>query len=127
MNSIGTDSYIRPHRHSLDPKAETLVAVKGKFALIVFDDQGSPRQIELFGTQLFGENLAVGVELSPGLWHTIVALTAQAVLLEIKAGPFDPQAAKEFAPWAPEEGTDQARHYLHSLRQQIAEYEPASA
>lgn len=125
MNALGTDSYIQPHRHSLDPKTETLFAVKGKFALVVFDDQGKPQQVSLFGTQLFGD-MAPGVELSPSAWHTVVALSGEAVLLEIKAGPFDPQAAKEFAPWAPEEGSLQAPPYLRSLHQMIAEYERAA-
>lgn len=121
FNAVGIDSYIRPHRHSLDPKAETLFAVKGKFALVVFDERGAPQQVSAFGTELFGEEIPAGVELSPGAWHTVVALTENAILLELKAGPFDPQAAKEFAPWAPEEGTAQATRYLQSLRQQIAE------
>jgi cupin fold WbuC family metalloprotein len=98
--------------------------VKGKFALVVFDEQGSPQQVSVFGTQLFGD-IPPGVELSPGAWHTVVALSDEAVLLEIKAGPFDPQAAKELAPWAPEEGTPQATHFLRSLHQLIAEYAPA--
>jgi cupin fold WbuC family metalloprotein len=127
FNAVGIDSYIRPHRHALDPKTETLFAVQGKFALVVFDDHGHPRQVDLFGTQLFGENIAAGVELSPGVWHTVVALTDHAILFEIKSGPFDPRVAKELAPWAPEEGTDQAASYLRSLRLQIAEYEPESS
>lgn len=122
FNAVGADSYIRPHRHSLDPKTETLFAVKGKFALVVFDDTGTPQQVSLFGTERFGD-IPAGVELAPREWHTVVALSAQAVLLEIKAGPFDPQAAKEFASWAPQEGTAQAPHYLRSLQRLIAEFE----
>jgi cupin fold WbuC family metalloprotein len=125
FNAVGVDSYIRPHRHSLDPKTETLFAVKGKFALVVFDSQGKPQQVSLFGTQLFGD-IPAGVELSPGTWHTVLALSAEAVLFEMKAGPFDPEAAKEFAPWAPEEGTAQVADYLRSLHQLIVEYEPAA-
>jgi cupin fold WbuC family metalloprotein len=90
----------------------------------VFDNNGTPLEVILFGTQLFGE-LSPGVELAPGTWHTVVALSDQSVLLEIKAGPFDPRAAKEFAPWAPEEATDQGQHYLQSLHQLIAEHKPA--
>jgi hypothetical protein len=78
----------------------------------------------LFGTQLFGD-ISPGVELSPRTWHTVVALNEQSVLLEIKAGPFDPKAAKEFAPWAPEEATDLAQHYLQNLHRLIAEHQPA--
>lgn len=31
---------------------------------------------------------------------------------EVKQGPYDPQRAKEFAPWAPLEGTPEALAYL---------------
>jgi len=29
FNAIGIDSYIPPHRHSLDPKQECLIAISG--------------------------------------------------------------------------------------------------
>jgi cupin fold WbuC family metalloprotein len=118
LNAIGMDSYIRPHRHSLDPKAETLVAVRGTFALVIFDDGGAVQEMVRFGTEKYGEaeGLSVGVDLPPGTWHTIMALVPGAVLLELKAGPFDSSAAKEPAPWAPEEGSVDALPYLQGLR-----------
>jgi predicted O-linked N-acetylglucosamine transferase (SPINDLY family) len=51
-----------------------------------------------------------------GTWHTLLALTPDAVLLEGKAGPFDPQGPREFADWAPEEGMDEARVMLRKWR-----------
>lgn len=121
LNAIGVDSYIRPHRHSLDPKAETLVAVRGLFALVTFDDGGGILEIIRFGTEKYGAptGLNVGVELPPGTWHTIIALEPDSVLLELKAGPFDPNAAKEPAPWAPEEQTPVGRAYLGELRRKL--------
>jgi cupin fold WbuC family metalloprotein len=119
LNAIGTDSYIRPHRHSLDPKAETLIAVRGQFALITFDDAGAITNIVRFGTEKADSALPVGADLPPGTWHTIIALVAGAILLELKAGPFNPNAAKEPAPWAPEEGTPEGRAYLQRLRELI--------
>lgn len=118
LNAIGMDSYIRPHRHASDPKAETLIAVKGLFALMTFEDNGAIREIVRLGTERYACDgcVDVGVELSPGTWHTIVALESDAVLLELKAGPFDPSAAKEVARWAPEEGTIDAKQYLEKLR-----------
>ncbi|WP_421860224.1 WbuC family cupin fold metalloprotein [Marinobacter salarius] len=119
LNAVGTDSYIRPHRHALDPKDECLFAAKGLFALVVFSDQGEASHVERFGTEkYFGENTVVslGVELKAGTWHTVLALEPGSVLLELKAGPFDPDAAKEFAPWAPEEGTEEAENYLSWLK-----------
>jgi len=118
LNAIGTDSYIRPHRHSLDPKAETLIAVRGQFALITFDDAGAILNIVRFGTET-DATVPVGADLPPGIWHTIIALVAGSVLLELKAGPFNPNAAKEPAPWAPEEGTSNGREYLQRLRELI--------
>lgn len=116
FNAIDINSYIRPHRHSRDPKTESLFAIKGIFALVIFDEFGKPLDVVKFGTERFGAHLASGVELSPGTWHTIIALTEEAVLLEIKAGPFDPGAAKELASWAPEEGSSLAQAYLETLR-----------
>jgi cupin fold WbuC family metalloprotein len=98
----------------LDPKAESIIAIRGLFALVVFDNQGAIGRIERFGTE--GRCANAGVELAPGTWHTIVALTEQAVLLELKAGPFQASAAKEPAPWAPEEGSTDAAGYLRFLR-----------
>jgi cupin fold WbuC family metalloprotein len=121
FNAVGIDSYIRPHRHSLDPKTEDLIAIRGVFALVLFTDGGEIENVVRFGTEKFadGEPLAVGVELPPGVWHAVVALTVDAVLLEMKAGPFVATAAKEPAPWAPEEGTIEAGQYLQSLRAAI--------
>lgn len=117
LNAIGMDSYIRPHRHSLDPKAETLMAVRGMFALVTFDSDGAVQEVIRFGTEKYGdiEGISVGVDLFPGTWHTIVALVPDSVLLELKAGPFNPNAAKEPAPWAPDEGSVEADLYLQWL------------
>jgi cupin fold WbuC family metalloprotein len=118
LNAIGMDSYIRPHRHASDPKTETLIAVKGLFALVTFEEDGAIREIVRLGTERYAGDgrVDVGVELSPGTWHTIVALEADAVLLELKAGPFNPGAAKEVALWAPDEGTAEGRRYFEKLR-----------
>lgn len=45
FNAIECDSYIQPHRHSLDHKIETLLAVKGLFALIQFSDMGAIKAV----------------------------------------------------------------------------------
>jgi cupin fold WbuC family metalloprotein len=48
LNAIGVGSYIRPHRHLLDPKNECLFAVLGLFALVIFDDSGNISKISKF-------------------------------------------------------------------------------
>lgn len=118
LNAIGMDSYIRPHWHSLDPKTETLIAVRGMFALLIFEGDGTVQEVIRFGTEKYAEieGLSVGVDLPPGTWHTIIALVPDAILLELKAGPFDSTAAKEPAPWAPAEGSVESFPYLQWLR-----------
>lgn len=113
FNAICTDSYIRPHRHCRDGKRESLIAVRGRFALIAFDGSGNIEAASPFGTAR-GDD--AGVELAPQQWHTVIALERGSILLEVKAGPFDPGAAKEMASWSPEEGSAEAAAYLAELR-----------
>jgi len=121
FNAIGEGSYIRPHRHLLDPKIETLIAIKGKFALIEFDDIGNILSIIRFGTEKYYQDqvISVGVEISSTIWHTVIAEMSDSVLLEIKPGPFIEYSAKEFASWAPQEGSVEANHYLLHLKSEI--------
>lgn len=115
LNYLWRDSYIRPHRHAADPKEETLIALHGAMGCIGFDDDGTvTRLVRLTADGSDGGCPAVVVE--PGEWHTIVALSETALLLEAKAGPFDPAAAKEPAPWAAGEGGGHAGPYLRSLQ-----------
>ena len=68
-------------------------------------------EVKIFGTEKYG-NVSVGIELRAEAWHTVLALEKKSVLLEVKAGPFDPKQAKELAPWAPSEnGIDVAAYY----------------
>jgi cupin fold WbuC family metalloprotein len=123
LNAIGVESYIRPHRHLLDRKVECLIAVRGLFGLVTFDDFGEITCVSRFGTEKhWGVRLIdVGVELPPGVWHTVLALVPDSVLLEVKSGPFDPGVAKELAPWAPAEGTLEANIYVSKLRNVVLE------
>lgn len=117
LNAVLRHSYIRPHRHLSDPKNETLIALRGQFGAIAFDDDGSIANITLLCADGNGRaGSAAAVELSPEQWHTVVAMTDEAVLLEVKSGPFDPSAAKDLAEWAPVEGSGAAAEYLEALR-----------
>lgn len=117
FNAIEPDSYVRPHRHQIDLKDETLIAVRGLFALITFSDDGEITEIVRFGSEKYEQSgeCSVGIELPAGTWHSLVALVPGSVLMEVKAGPFNPQAPKEFASWSPEEGSAEAADYVASL------------
>ena len=119
FNAIEPGSYIRPHRHASDPREELLIAVRGVMAMVTFDDQGAVTNVLRFGSEKHGDEMAAGAEVSSSTWHTVIALEPGCVLLEVKAGPFDPNQPKDLAPWAPEEGTSTAVSYLQQLMLRI--------
>jgi cupin fold WbuC family metalloprotein len=115
FNAIEPGSYIRPHRHAIDPKDELLIAVRGLMALVTFDEQGKVTEVVRFGADDHGKDLAIGADIPASTWHTVIALAPGCVLLELKAGPFDPHQPKDLAPWAPEEGSRAAGDYFNQL------------
>lgn len=119
FNAIEQGSYIRPHRHASDPRDEMLIAVRGLMALVLFDDKGNVTEVVQFGASKNGEYFAAGAEVPACMWHTVIALMPGCVLLEVKAGPFDPSQPKDLAPWAPEESGSDAEQYLEKLISRI--------
>jgi cupin fold WbuC family metalloprotein len=120
FNAIEPGSYIRPHRHASDPRDELLIAVRGVMAIVTFDDQGAVTNVLRFGSEKYGVEMAVGAEVSSSTWHTVIVLEPGCVLLELKAGPFDPNKPKVLAPWAPEENSAAARDYYDRMVELIA-------
>ncbi len=118
LNAIEPESYIRPHSHSHEQGAETMIALRGLMALVCFDNLGNVLSVKRFGAGNYEirYDVSLGVEIPPGAWHTVVALDRGSVLLEIKSGPFNPDAPKFLAPWAPEEGSEVSLDYLTSLK-----------
>lgn len=120
FNAIEPNSYIQPHCHGV----ETLFAVRGLMALILFDDDGVIERIQKFGanSSLAKLDIAIGTETPLNKWHTVIALESGSILLEIKAGPFNPCLPKVLAPWAPEEGAIDSASYLQQLKGRIDKY-----
>ena len=53
FNAIGVDSYIPPHRHFRGPKEETLIAVRGLFALVILDEVGGIKKFVNLEQKIF--------------------------------------------------------------------------
>lgn len=112
LNAIEPGSYVAPHRH-LDPlKDETMVVLRGRLGLVLFDDDGGVKSVFTLGAG--GD--ALGVDIPHGAWHAVLALEGGTVFLEAKAGPYRPLTADERAAWAPAENDAGAGTYLESLR-----------
>jgi len=90
-------------------------------ALIVFNNHGVIDGIRLFGigSSSGSLNIVAGVEIPPDTWHTVLSLASGSILLEIKAGPFNPDMPKFLAPWAPEEDPNEGIDYLKQLMEKL--------
>ncbi|MGE5647186.1 MAG: WbuC family cupin fold metalloprotein [Acidobacteriota bacterium] len=111
LNVILRGAYITPHRHADPAKAESFLVLEGRLQAFIFDDAGRVISRTPLGP---GED-AAGIDIAPGVWHTVAALSEHAVCFEVKAGPYDATTDKEFAPWAPREGDPHAAVYLEGL------------
>ena len=116
LNAIEPGSYVVPHRH-LDPeKDETFVVLRGRFGLVLFDDDGAITHRVVLDTA----GPTYGVTIPHGTFHSIVSLAAGSVFLEAKAGPYLPLTGQERAAWAPAEQETGAAAYLAGLEDLFA-------
>jgi len=117
LNVMLRGSYFTPHRHLKPPKHESFLVLKGEVGFLEFDDHGRvTRTFRLKPSGLLENNGSVmGVDILPGVWHCLVVLSDEAVCYEVKPGPYVVTSDKEFADWAPHEGTDGCDAYLQEL------------
>ncbi len=111
LNALEPGTYIQPHKHENPDRFEVFLALRGKFAVIIFDETGNITDCSILDP-ISGN---YGVEIPARTYHTLIALESGSVAYEIKEGPYMPAIAKNFAPWAPAENTENAMPYLQSL------------
>jgi cupin fold WbuC family metalloprotein len=114
LNVLLGGTCIRPHRHLVPPKSESFLVLEGMADVILFDDQGAITARYRLGAES-AEGRLWGIDISPGVWHTILALTARVVCFEVKPGPWVAANDKEFASWAPAENDPDAASYFQAL------------
>lgn len=102
LNVLQPGSYIPPHLHAEEGRWESFQIISGAIKVLIFDEKGTVKDTIVLSRES-GNYIA---EIKEKQWHCIVALEANTALLELKPGPYDPQAAKHFAPWAPMEGEE---------------------
>lgn len=120
LNGILRGSYVAPHRHLRVPKPESFVVLRGELGVVLFGDGGEVeacyrlRALSSTDGEEFPDQIC-GLDLLPGRWHSIVALSTFTVIFEVKPGPYDAATDKDFAPWAPREMAPGAEDYLAFL------------
>jgi cupin fold WbuC family metalloprotein len=92
------DTYIRPHRHQ--HSWELLTSLRGRFVVLVFDDDGV-----VLDRAVLGEDTSV-TETPRAVWHAVLSLDTGGVIFEVKHGPYIPFKEEDFAPWSPSADDD---------------------
>ena len=112
LNAVEPDSYVQPHCHLEATKDETIIALRGRFGVVLFEPDGAVR-----GTAVLAPGGAtIGIDIPHGTFHSLVALEPGSVFFEAKAGPYVAATAAERASWAPAEGAPEAAAYLEKMR-----------
>jgi cupin fold WbuC family metalloprotein len=105
--ALAAGTYVRPHTHLQATKRELILSLRGRTAVLIFDAQGVvTERLTLNADQVSG------IEIPPGVWHTVFPLTDTAVILEVKQGPYIPSDPVCFAEWAPAEGDAAVAEFL---------------
>src|SRR5690349_24537910 len=78
LNVMVRGTYIAPHRHLDPPKSESFLVLRGEVAFLIFDDTGTITRREVLGP---GQ---IGIDIGPGIWHTLVVLSDVVVCYEVK-------------------------------------------
>ena len=117
LNCIQPQSYIPPHRHTLDSRDEYLIALQGRLALFEFSDSGSIISCLIMEPTKESQQSVWAAKLDPDTWHSVISLSSDSILLELKAGPFRVEYAKELAKWAPKEYSSEAVKFTKCLEQ----------
>ena len=115
LNALEPGTYLPPHRHKNPDREEMYLVLRGKLITFFFDDNGNiTERIELNPAE--GK---YGIEIPPGIWHSIVVLEKGTVIYEAKQGPYIPLSKENFAPWAPDANdTEAIKEYMKKLLRQ---------
>lgn len=114
-NALQPGTYVHPHRHMNENKAETMIMLAGELGVLIFDEGGQV----LAKHRLSAGGEVFGVNIEPNTFHAVVALTP-CVFFEAKAGPYIPVAPEELASWAPAAGDAASENYLAWMAAQFA-------
>ena len=108
LNVMQPGTYVRPHRHSRQGTGEgfeCFVVLQGSIGVLLFDDKGTGlRQVRLDAA-----GPVRGLQLDEGVFHSLVALAPDSVIFELKQGPYQPLADKDFLAGFPNEGELESR------------------
>jgi cupin fold WbuC family metalloprotein len=116
LNATEPGTYVQPHRHRTPAKVETVSVLRGRGAVLIFDDRGELVEKAILSPS--GPQLVA--EIPAGAWHSLVALAPGTVWFEVKLGPYAAPAPEDVASFAPAPGTPEAARYLAKMLQLVS-------
>lgn len=111
FNFMMHDSYMQPHLHPGEEKTEWITIVKGKIAILFFNDHGNVNSYRLLSTN--GKQI---IKVPPFTWHTYVILSKHAITYETMKGVYNAKTWKTMPWWAPPENSPKKYLYLNKLK-----------
>ena len=97
LNVMHRGSYLPVHRHLNPEKSESIIVVRGKVGVTIYDDAGCEVESRTVGAGCD----CVGFDIEAGVWHGLVVLEDNTVLFEVKEGSFAPITPDNIAAWTP--------------------------
>ena len=111
LNVLQPGTYVRPHRH-VRPEGvngfEFFLVLQGSIGMVLLDDGGNVLRCE----KLEARGEQYGIEIPEGIYHTLVVLEPNSVILELKEGPYQPAVDKDFLQQFPAEGGVECGDYV---------------
>lgn len=112
LNALEPGTYFPPHRHINPDREEMYIVLRGRLITFLFDEDGQITE----RVELSPADGKYGIEIPPGVWHSIVVVEKGTVIYETKQGPYIPLSKDNVAPWAPDVSDREAvADYLEQL------------
>ena len=111
LNVLQPGTYVRPHRHVRPGSVngfEFFLVLQGSIGMVLLDDDGNVLRCE----KLEARGEQYGIEIPEGIYHTLVVLEPNSVILELKEGPYQPAVDKDFLQRFPVEGRVECGDYV---------------
>ena len=110
LNAMEPWTYIQPHKHENPDRVEVFIALRGRFVVFTFDDDGNISDHFILDPSK-GD---FGVEIPAKVYHSLISLEAGSLAYEIKEGPYYPATAKNFATWPQRKMMKELKHTCKS-------------
>ena len=100
-----------------------IVILEGLCGVITFDSKGNKNDFFIISSDKYNKKnkYHFGYQIKAKLCHTLISLSKESVLLEIKNGPFIEKTNKFIPKWSPKEKTLDSKILFNTLKSQLRE------